>query len=94
VYASSGIRRRTENDLVHEIDWALFEFQDDRIPDKNIFPKILVGDIRSTTPGNLQPVEVAPAKSLPGLDVQCMARTSGSQVRPGDDKLISPPFAE
>ncbi|KAI0455449.1 hypothetical protein F5B21DRAFT_189095 [Xylaria acuta] len=80
VYASSGIRRRTENNLVHEIDWALFEFQDDRLPDKNVFPSITIGGHCSSAPGNLQPVEVAPAKSLPGLDVQCMARTSGSQA--------------
>ncbi|KAI0444973.1 hypothetical protein F4803DRAFT_572103 [Xylaria telfairii] len=80
VYASSGIRRRTDNNLVHEIDWALFEFQDGRLPDKNLFPSITVGGHCPTTPGNLQPVEVAPAKSLPGLDVQCMARTSGSQA--------------
>ncbi|KAI8954023.1 hypothetical protein F4801DRAFT_70231 [Xylaria longipes] len=80
IYASSGIRRRTENNLVHEIDWALFEFQDDRLPDKNLFPSITIGGHRSSAPGNLQPVEVAPAKSLPGLDVQCMARTSGSQA--------------
>ncbi|KAI0414419.1 hypothetical protein F5X98DRAFT_365838 [Xylaria grammica] len=80
VYASSGIRRRTENNLVHEIDWALFTFQDDRLPDNNIFPPITPGDDWSSTFGNLQPVEVAPAKSLPGLDVQCTARTSGSQA--------------
>ncbi|KAI0481779.1 hypothetical protein F4859DRAFT_503499 [Xylaria cf. heliscus] len=80
VYASSGIRRRTENNLVHEIDWALFEFQDDRLPEKNLFPSITIGGHRSSAPGSLQPVEVAPAKSLPGLDVQCMARTSGSQA--------------
>ncbi|KAJ2979384.1 hypothetical protein NUW58_g7214 [Xylaria curta] len=80
IYASSGIRRRTENNLVHEIDWALFAFQDDRLPDKNVFPPITVGERQASAPGNLQPVEVAPAKSLPGLEVQCMARTSGSQA--------------
>ncbi|KAI1754249.1 hypothetical protein F4782DRAFT_528684 [Xylaria castorea] len=80
IYASSGIRRRTENNLVHEIDWALFEFQDDRLPDKNLFPSATIGGHRSSAPGSLQPVEVAPAKLLPGLDVQCMARTSGSQA--------------
>ncbi|KAI1202450.1 hypothetical protein F5X97DRAFT_319135 [Nemania serpens] len=80
VYASSGIRRRTENNLVHEIDWALFEFQDDRLPDNNIFPSTIAGEFQSWTLDSLQPVEVAPAKSLPGLDVQCMARTSGSQA--------------
>ncbi|KAI0908796.1 hypothetical protein F4823DRAFT_639669 [Ustulina deusta] len=80
VYASSGIRRRTENNLVHEIDWALFEFQDDRLPDKNLFPPPVVRDHRFLTLDHLQPVEVAPVKSLPGLDVQCVARTSGSQA--------------
>ncbi|KAI1422067.1 hypothetical protein F5Y12DRAFT_658966 [Xylaria sp. FL1777] len=80
VYASSGIRRRTENNLIHEIDWALFEFQDDRLPDKNLFPPVTVGDHRFLTLDHLQPVEVAPVKSLPGLDVQCVARTSGSQA--------------
>ncbi|KAI0392205.1 hypothetical protein F5Y17DRAFT_478036 [Xylariaceae sp. FL0594] len=79
VYASSGIRRRTENNVVHEIDWALFEFQNDRIPGGNVFP-LAAGITDSRTPGPLQPVEVAPAKSLPGLDVQCMARTSGCQA--------------
>ncbi|KAI0539001.1 hypothetical protein GGR58DRAFT_270480 [Xylaria digitata] len=80
VYASSGIRRRTENNLVHEIDWALFKFQDDRLPDHNMFPPVTAGDHWSSTFGNLQPMEVAPVKSLPGLDVQCVARTSGSQA--------------
>ncbi|KAI1275091.1 hypothetical protein F5Y07DRAFT_390123 [Xylaria sp. FL0933] len=80
VYASSGIRRRTENNLVHEIDWALFEFQDDRLPEKNLFPPVSSGDHRFVNLDHLQPVEVAPVKSLPGLDVQCLARTSGSQA--------------
>ncbi|KAI0872060.1 hypothetical protein GGS24DRAFT_503175 [Hypoxylon argillaceum] len=80
LYASSGIRRRTENNIVHEIDWALFKFEDDRLPDKNIFPSTTAGEYESWTLDNLQPVEVAPTKTLPGLDVQCMARTSGSQA--------------
>lgn len=80
VYASSGIRRRTENNLVHEIDWALFKFQDHRLPDKNLFPSTTIGGNWPSNQDNVQPVEIAPAKSLPGLDVQCMARTSGSQV--------------
>ncbi|GAP91092.2 putative het-s domain protein [Rosellinia necatrix] len=80
VYASSGIRRRTENNIVHEIDWALFEFQNHRLPDRNLFPSTMGGDDWASTPGDFQPVEVVPARSLPGLDVQCMARTSGSQV--------------
>ncbi|KAI0142951.1 hypothetical protein GGR57DRAFT_484935 [Xylariaceae sp. FL1272] len=81
VYASSGIRRRNQDGLVHEIDWALFEFQDHRMPDENLFPHWTAGDSRHTAVSkDLQPVEIAPAKSLPGLDVQCLARTSGLQV--------------
>ncbi|KAL7627216.1 hypothetical protein AAE478_003992 [Parahypoxylon ruwenzoriense] len=39
------------------------------------------GDIRSTISiGSIQPTEVAPARSLPGLEVQCIARTSGLQT--------------
>ncbi len=39
VYASSGIRRREDdNGLIHEIDWALFEFKDERQPDDNSIP--------------------------------------------------------
>ncbi|KAI1434379.1 hypothetical protein GGR50DRAFT_695177 [Xylaria sp. CBS 124048] len=79
MYASSGIRRRTENQVVHEIDWALFEFHDERLPDQNLFPAVPAGGSSTMEARTLQPVEVASAKTLPGLDVQCMARTSGSQ---------------
>ncbi|KAI2620391.1 hypothetical protein GGS21DRAFT_544997 [Xylaria nigripes] len=79
VYASSGIRRRTENQIIHEIDWALFEFHDDRLPDQNLFPQLAAEVSIATASAAVQPAEVAPAKSLPGLDVQCMGRTSGSQ---------------
>ncbi|KAI0106130.1 hypothetical protein F4776DRAFT_646456 [Hypoxylon sp. NC0597] len=81
VYASSGIRRRNENGLVHEIDWALFDFQNERLPQDNLIPRAASGSARSTTSvGNIHPTEVVPAKSLPGLEVQCIARTSGLQM--------------
>ncbi|KAI1373358.1 hypothetical protein F4677DRAFT_429423 [Hypoxylon crocopeplum] len=81
VYASSGIRRRNDNGLVHEIDWALFDFQDERLPPDNLIPRVASSGAHSTTSvGNIQPTEVVPAKSLPGLEVQCMARTSGLQT--------------
>ncbi|CAJ2510290.1 Uu.00g061900.m01.CDS01 [Anthostomella pinea] len=83
VYASSGIRRRNESGLVHEIDWALFEFHGNRLPDENLIPRVAVGNARpqaSSYAQTLQPTEVAPAKSLPGLEVQCNARTSGLQT--------------
>ncbi|XXH05260.1 hypothetical protein Hte_011685 [Hypoxylon texense] len=81
VYATSGIRRRNVNGLVHEIDWALFEFQGERMPYDNAIPCAASKGIRSTTSvGVIRPTEVVPATSLPGLDVQCIARTSGLQI--------------
>jgi hypothetical protein len=87
VYASSGIRRRTENGLLHEIDWALFEFSGDRIPEGNLIPQIQsAAKARRfswvSEPEEdpvVHPTSVVPSSSLPGLDVQCMARTSGLQ---------------
>ncbi len=88
VYASSGIRRRSdENGLIHEIDWALFEFKNERLPDKNSIPRAVQDTVvgsnsgKSTaSPGLLYPTTVAPASALPGLEVQCIARTSGLQM--------------
>ncbi|KAI2602786.1 hypothetical protein GGR54DRAFT_622981 [Hypoxylon sp. NC1633] len=81
VYASSGIRRRNEDGLVHEIDWALFDFQDERLPQNNRIPRAASSDdLYTKSIGNILPTEVVPAKSLPGLEVQSMARTSGLQT--------------
>lgn len=77
VYASSGIRRRTEDGIVHEIDWALFEFNDDRCPDRN---RILSGERFCRRKEGEYPVAVAPMMDLAGLEVHCMARTSGLQT--------------
>ena len=78
VYASSGIRRREDDDgLIHEIDWALFEFKDERQPDDNSIPNAARKAPSSDT---VRPTSVVPASSLPGLEVQCMARTSGLQT--------------
>ncbi|SPQ23088.1 1726f9c0-0770-45de-a06e-95c3b02f45ec [Thermothielavioides terrestris] len=88
VYASSGIRRRTANGLLHEIDWALFEFSADRAPAGNFIPRPAskarraphaVGEQPADEPG-VRPTSVAPSARLPGLEVQCMARTSGLQT--------------
>ncbi|KAK0622440.1 hypothetical protein B0T14DRAFT_425283 [Immersiella caudata] len=90
MYASSGIRRRTINGLLHEIDWALFEFKDERQPGANLVP-------RAESPSSsfakkdgkaqkqrkssiLQPTSVTPTSELSGLEVQCVARTSGLQT--------------
>lgn len=77
VYASSGIRRRSdERGLIHEIDWALFEFKEDRQPETNSMPHSDSGAKKQF----LHPTAVTPAYSLPNVEVQCMARTSGFQT--------------
>lgn len=76
VFASSGIRRRNdERGLIHEIDWALFEFKDDRLPDENAMPHASHGAAGQS----IRPSSVLPATALPNLEVQCVARTSGLQ---------------
>jgi hypothetical protein len=74
VYASSGIRRRTENNTIHEIDWALFEFSPSREPDTNH-----ISGSKHLCPLSQYPITVAPASDLSDLNVHCMARTSGLQ---------------
>ncbi|RGP71517.1 protein kinase protein [Fusarium sporotrichioides] len=75
VYASSGIRRKQASGLVHEVDWALFEFAHDRLPDDNTIPRV---DTKNST--SLRPTTIVPSESLPNMEVQCMARTSGLQT--------------
>ncbi|RCI14835.1 hypothetical protein L249_6703 [Ophiocordyceps polyrhachis-furcata BCC 54312] len=82
VFASSGIRRKQVNGLVHEVDWALFRFSDGRLPDDNRIPRAM--DRRWSSDhgeaAHLRPTSVAPSSSLPGMEVQCVARTSGIQT--------------
>lgn len=74
VYASSGIRRRSDDrGLIHEVDWALFEFRDDRCPSKNVLPL-------GSSSSDLALKSVVPAESLPNLEVGCLARTTGLQT--------------
>ncbi|QPH02828.1 hypothetical protein C2857_007046 [Epichloe festucae Fl1] len=87
MYASSGIRRKQANGLTHEVDWALFEFADGRLPEDNSIPRWEAGlsghkakANLSDELGKLRPTTVAPSSSLPGLEVQCVARTSGLQT--------------
>lgn len=76
VFASSGIRRRNdERGLIHEIDWALFEFKNDRQPGENRMPRALDAAERP-----IHPSSVLPATALPNLEVQCVGRTSGLQA--------------
>lgn len=68
VYTSSGIRRLVHENITHEIDWCLFEFENHRLP-----------DISSTSLSKI-PTGVVPLTDLPDLPVKCTARTSGTQT--------------
>jgi len=76
IYASSGIRRRTEDGTVHEIDWALFEFSEHRLPSKN---HIHNGSRYCKEKEGRYPLSIAASTDLANLNVHCMARTSGLQ---------------
>ena len=78
VYASSGIRRKQAHGLIHEVDWALLQFDGDRRPSDN---SVLdpFGTFPQEPKSMLRPRTVAPSSALPGMEVQCMARTSGLQ---------------
>ena len=83
VYASSGIRRKNANGLVHEVDWALFQFDQERQPSDNDMPQATgTPDLHlsKTQSTRLRPTAVASFDSLPGTKVQCVARTSGLQT--------------
>ncbi|CEJ82437.1 hypothetical protein VHEMI02499 [[Torrubiella] hemipterigena] len=78
VYASSGIRRKEDKGLIHEVDWALFSFTDGRVPQDNSVQR---ADAAKDSQGKcIKPTKVAPSTSLPGMRVQCVARTSGVQT--------------
>lgn len=76
IYASSGLRRRYEQGIAHEIDWALFEFEEDRLPPGNHI-KDGAKHCRLKSP---YPVKIAPWSKLHDLEVHCMARTTGLQT--------------
>lgn len=80
MYASSGIRRREARGLVHEVDWALFEFRDGRLPERNSIPHGRRRKGKGRGRKAVCPVSVATTDELPGLEVQCVARTSGAQT--------------
>ncbi|QUC19110.1 uncharacterized protein UV8b_03351 [Ustilaginoidea virens] len=88
MYASSGIRRKQAHGLTHEVDWALFQFADGRLPSDNLIPRFDDGCPNTTAAhagsrkeaGSLRPTSLAPSSTLPGMEVQCLARTSGLQT--------------
>jgi hypothetical protein len=87
VYASSGIRRRTENGLVHEVDWALISYSSHRLPESNYIP----GGSRFLTRPNSAPYpkNVKRTKDLSSTPVHCLARTSGLQTGRISQAMVS-----
>lgn len=75
IYASSGIRRRNQDGIAHEIDWALFEFDEQRRPSSNY----IKGGEQHCHAREMYPVEIAPWSSLHGLEIHCSGRTTGLQ---------------
>lgn len=78
IYASSGIRRRNENGTLHEIDWALFSFEDHRRSEGNNITNGHRHCSPDLKPGEY-PKDVTRVGDLDGLSVHCLARTSGLQ---------------
>ena len=75
IHASSGIRRRTDSGIVHEIDWALFSFDSSREPSRNYISE---GAKYCSVPGPY-PTVIVPLSEMGDLAVHCMARSSGLQ---------------
>ncbi len=74
LYVSSGIRRRQcELQHIHEIDWALFKFDEDRRPSGNR----IKGASSFCAAKTEYPTRTVPFEELPGLDVHANARTTG-----------------
>jgi len=68
--------------MAHEIDWALFEFSEERQPPRNF----IQGGENHCSAVLRYPVEIAPWTALHGLEVHCNARTTGLQngrIMPG-----------
>lgn len=74
MYASSGIRRTSANGQAHEIDWALFTFNNDRLPPPTLIQE---GQRRFCKQRNSYPSGIVPYSDLRNLQVHCMGRSSG-----------------
>lgn len=93
IHASSGIRRVVNGSHKHEVDWALIKIRDERLAIGNTIHQHLTKSKRSRKPkGTMGPsassakqesvrhlTSIAPASTLPRLDVHCHGRTSGLQ---------------
>lgn len=74
LHASSGLKRRCfGSGLPHEIDWALFQFNEDRVPSGNH----ITGASRYCSATAEYPASCVPFGELAGLKVHAIGRTTG-----------------
>lgn len=81
VHASSGLRRARNDDLIHEIDWALIRINDHRLADPLSTIPPTPGQ-RASTPTeynslDTKGVSLIPSANLANRAVHCHGRTSG-----------------
>ncbi|KAL9120237.1 MAG: hypothetical protein Q9187_003208 [Circinaria calcarea] len=96
VHASSGIKRSRQNDIIHEVDWALIKVNESRMQPRNIvqgggrYCKLTNAAAEAATtpiqgrqkPSAIDsyPCNVTSSKELGGLQVHAFGRTSGLQT--------------
>ena len=96
VHASSGIKRSRQDDIIHEVDWALIKINETRMQTHNIvqgggrycksaYPEIEFAITSTESPRkpsatDSYPCKVLNAKELGGLQVHALGRTSGLQT--------------
>ena len=74
LHVSSGLKRRCfGSGLPHEIDWALFQFNEDRVPSGNH----IIGASRYCSATAEYPASFVPFRELAGLKVHAIGRTTG-----------------
>ena len=91
VYASSGIKRTSKDNVKHEVDWALIKVNEERLRDQNLVvggrrhckledTQHAAGDSPSADTEDSYPCRVMSSDYLGGLQVHALGRTSGLQT--------------
>ena len=91
VYASSGIKRTSKNNVKHEVDWALIKVNEERLRDQNLVlggrrhckledTPPAAGNSPSADTEDSYPYRVMSSDYLGGLQVHALGRTSGLQT--------------
>ena len=96
VHASSGIKRSKQDDIIHEVDWALIRINETRTQTHNVVlggarycksanPEVgtditLIQSVGEPSVTDSYPCKIMKAKELGGLQVHAFGRTSGLQT--------------